>query len=661
MFKRIDSLHFWCNKILPLVYDDSLSYYETLCKLSAKLNEVINDVNGIPEYIEELLSEEKLKGILSTLLNQLEEQIASANEEDSKTATADRNVGDMVWLNGLLYRAIKQIDNGDKYVVDSNIEKITIEELFDDIQLTFCDYVEVSSTNASKNINNGTWFWYKNKLCLATKDISQGTSFVDGTNYIEINVGDILNEETNAREQADSVLEDKINNETSAREEADTILQQNINNETNAREEAVTLLQQNINNETNAREVADTLLQQNINNETNAREVADSELEDKINNVSKYDKADIRNYGGIGDGLTDNTTAFNNCMAENNVVYFPNYDGNNGYVLGSVILDSGCEVKGDHGVKLLFNGTNYLFTLTGSNIKVSDLFIQCSNAGIIFNLVATSAMEYIYLTNIQSKGANTLITDINSTANITNIYLTRLTSRDHKGSGVVFKHCIAFVFLTDVTIDFVGNVGNSRAFDFTNNSGMHLVHCEAEGGASDGSHIKHMGFVFTNCQAVWLERCMADTLDSSGFYLNGDANQYFYFANCVSSLCMSHGFLLNGLNIQMVNCVTNGRNGLEVTLTGAHGIYNFASNVAITNALMYNATGYGLVYASGTELNFGNSNITSNKLNAIFVEASANGIIHDCIINGNGSDTVGGATTHVKYFNLWNGNALLNN
>ena len=650
MFKRIDNLRFWCNKILPLVYDDSLSYYETLCKLSAKLNEVINDVNDIPEYIAELLSEEKLKEILSTLLNQLEEQIASANEGDSKTATADRNVGDMVWLNGLLYRAIKQIDNGDKYVVDSNIEKITIEKLYDEIQLAFCDYVEVSSTNASKNISNGTWFWYKNKLCLATKDISQGTSFVNGTNYIEINVADILN-----------TLQKNISDETNAREQADTLLQQNINNETIAREQADTLLQQNINNEANAREQADTLLQQNINNETIAREQADSVLGDKIKNVSKYDKADIRNYGGIGDGLTDNTTAFNNCMAENNVVYFPNYEGNNGYVLGSVILASGCEVKGDHGVKLLFNGTNYLFTLTGSNIKVSDLFIQCSNAGNIFNLVATSGMEYIYLTNIQSKGANTLITDINSTANIANIYLTRLTSSNHKGSGVVLKHCIAFVFLTDVTIDFVGNVGNSRAFDFANNRGMHLVHCEAGGGASDGSHVQHMGFLFNNCQAVWLDRCMADTLDSTGFYLDGNANQYFYFANCVSSLCMSHGFLLNGLNIQMVNCVTNGRNGLEVTLPGAHGIFNFASNVAITNALIYNVTGYGLVYGDGTKLNFGNSNITSNKLNAIFVESSANGIIHDCIISGNGSDVVGGVPTNVKYFNLWNGNELLNN
>ena len=43
----IDNLRYWCHKILPLVYDDSLSYYEVLCKTSAKLNEVIASTNGL--------------------------------------------------------------------------------------------------------------------------------------------------------------------------------------------------------------------------------------------------------------------------------------------------------------------------------------------------------------------------------------------------------------------------------------------------------------------------------------------------------------------------------------------------------------------------------------------------------------------------------------
>lgn len=54
----IEKLRIWCHKILPLVYDDSLSYYEVLCKLTGKVNEVINWINdGFKEFIEESLGQ----------------------------------------------------------------------------------------------------------------------------------------------------------------------------------------------------------------------------------------------------------------------------------------------------------------------------------------------------------------------------------------------------------------------------------------------------------------------------------------------------------------------------------------------------------------------------------------------------------------------------
>lgn len=37
----------YCQKVLPLTYEESLSYYETLCQLVHKLNEVISEVNSI--------------------------------------------------------------------------------------------------------------------------------------------------------------------------------------------------------------------------------------------------------------------------------------------------------------------------------------------------------------------------------------------------------------------------------------------------------------------------------------------------------------------------------------------------------------------------------------------------------------------------------------
>lgn len=45
---------FWCYKVLPLVYDDSLSYYEVLCKVVKYINNIIDDNKAQGDAIESL-------------------------------------------------------------------------------------------------------------------------------------------------------------------------------------------------------------------------------------------------------------------------------------------------------------------------------------------------------------------------------------------------------------------------------------------------------------------------------------------------------------------------------------------------------------------------------------------------------------------------------
>ena len=47
-------LRFWCQKVLPLVYDDSLSYYELLGKVIEYLNNTIKDVSACEDNITAL-------------------------------------------------------------------------------------------------------------------------------------------------------------------------------------------------------------------------------------------------------------------------------------------------------------------------------------------------------------------------------------------------------------------------------------------------------------------------------------------------------------------------------------------------------------------------------------------------------------------------------
>lgn len=54
---KIHRLHFYCQKVLPLIYDESLSYYEVLCKIKVKLNELIDSDNLQAKEIEAIEKE----------------------------------------------------------------------------------------------------------------------------------------------------------------------------------------------------------------------------------------------------------------------------------------------------------------------------------------------------------------------------------------------------------------------------------------------------------------------------------------------------------------------------------------------------------------------------------------------------------------------------
>lgn len=56
-YNDLKPFRFWCQKVLPLVYDDSLSYYELLCKVVDYLNKTMENVNKLSENFDELRKE----------------------------------------------------------------------------------------------------------------------------------------------------------------------------------------------------------------------------------------------------------------------------------------------------------------------------------------------------------------------------------------------------------------------------------------------------------------------------------------------------------------------------------------------------------------------------------------------------------------------------
>lgn len=78
---------FWCQKVLPLVYDDSLSYYEVLCKLVTYVNGLRDDVIKLGEDVSEL---NKLYNELAKLLD----EYFNRGVQDSVNKKLDEMAGD---------------------------------------------------------------------------------------------------------------------------------------------------------------------------------------------------------------------------------------------------------------------------------------------------------------------------------------------------------------------------------------------------------------------------------------------------------------------------------------------------------------------------------------------------------------------------------------
>ena len=208
-------------------------------------------------------------------------------------ATVETQQGKWIVWNDKLYRALQTIDVGDAYIVGSNLERMTVEEFF---------------------------------------------------NELDVKLTTLINAEATARANADTTLQNNIDAEATARANADTTLQNNIDAEATARANADTTLQNNIDAEATARANADTTLQNNIDVEATARANADSAINTTIGSLSNLNtpnKTSIVNainslvsdagnrdyvcpedFGAVGDGVTDDSSAINAAINTGKPVIF---------------------------------------------------------------------------------------------------------------------------------------------------------------------------------------------------------------------------------------------------------------------------------------------------------------------------------------------------
>ena len=185
---------------IPEIYGETLSYYELLRNLVNKVNDLIDNYNTVPDQIAEEVKNLDASQLFSAVLEQLVDSVATDN-------TKSANAVKVYKKHDLLYATFNETVN-------------LYESLID--------------------FTPGT-----------------ETELIVGTNIREVNISELfielrelIDDETQTREQTDTALQNAINTETSSREQADTTLQNAINTEKTVRDRADTALQTKLDNGT---------------------------------------------------------------------------------------------------------------------------------------------------------------------------------------------------------------------------------------------------------------------------------------------------------------------------------------------------------------------------------------------------------------------------
>lgn len=175
------------RSVIPVAYDDSISYYEMVSKVIEVMqqyietssisyadpiqwditkqyprNTVVVTVNGdgylstqpVPIGIDIDNEDYWTKiGNFSELWGSVKLAITPVDEKLKTTTSANRNINDLVWLNNDLYVITKAMDAGTRYIEGTNCKKTNIGEQLNDLN-TKVENNKSSVDDSNEQINN---------------------------------------------------------------------------------------------------------------------------------------------------------------------------------------------------------------------------------------------------------------------------------------------------------------------------------------------------------------------------------------------------------------------------------------------------------------------------------------------------------------------------
>lgn len=179
-YTELTPFRYWCQKVLPLVYDDSLSYYELLCKVVDYLNKTMQDVETLHTDVTALHSAfENLQTYVNHYFDNLDVQTAINNKLDDMADSGELlNIIKPSVIAEVNSWMTAHITNPTNPVVDSSLsvtgaaaDSATVGQYFQNLDSLYDGSVNVTDfENGNVDISGGKLVYYANKNRVRTKN-----------------------------------------------------------------------------------------------------------------------------------------------------------------------------------------------------------------------------------------------------------------------------------------------------------------------------------------------------------------------------------------------------------------------------------------------------------------------------------------------------------
>lgn len=516
---------------------------------------------------------------LDAIIDSINNNLTNHIDNNVTTATFNSSIGDWLIWNNDLYLVTSAINAGDAYTVGGNIERKSVEELV-------ASYITVINTTLASIIND---------------------------------IGDLTNLTTSDKSNLVAAIDEIKSSLDAAILDYDGKIGTLSNLNTTDKSNTVAAINEVLGNL--AQEIQDRI-------------DADTLLSNRIDNIDGGIFVSVTNYGATGDGVTDDTAAIQQCINENDNVYFP---------AGTYI----CKM-----VKL--NSNNYLL---GSNATLK-LPTGLTSGDVIGELETNYDFQMsatLWGDSIENVTINNLILDGN--------VLTRDSDDLKLADGI-------FIFNSDnIRIENVHITESlSHGFELYRCSNSIINKCVAEkSGQAKKEYLTGSGgdtfILHANCSKCTIMNCKSYYSWDVGFELEGrggdtlsvESIKYCSITNCICDYSRDHAYLiLNSIGCEVTNCIANHTHYLSTGINdGAAFIILGGNSNILSNLVSKNATKYFVSITNEGNSNLNPTNMIVNNIigdigGGICIKNAYNSLINNARLNTTKA-MYSNADVHIEY------------